>query len=218
MTIQTTSLGTGEGVEYQDGSGGYVVFTITSSNYTSTHKVHVPPFGGSGSGVYNAPPAGAEANISQTMQNLMALLAPCYDNTALGAAVAVYQVQADGITTQPYPYTFAGATFFNAGTAAGAADPPWNVLTYAGTGTDGSRWQLHLPGMAATIASLTGRFQCGAGGVALNDVCRYLGGVTNGPVVASKTAIVTHSGVPLQNPPFRLYATNKRLRRRFRVA
>lgn len=46
----------------------------------------------------------------------------------------------------------------------------------------------------------------------------YLDGTTNGGVHALKTAIVAHDGEALDAPLFWLLSTNKRLRRRARVA
>lgn len=216
--IQTTALGTGLGVLYLDESGGYIGFTITASGYTSVHKVRVLPFTAGGALVYTAGGGGIEANVGQTADNLMALIKPLYDSGASGAVLGVWQVDASNDGAFPTPYTSTGADLFTAGTASGGPQPYWVMMTFAGHGAVGDRWQLHLPGMAASIASTFGRFVNGSTGTALNALQDYLEGKTNGPVHSAKTAIVTHAGEPIQSPTYRLLATNKRLRRRARVS
>jgi hypothetical protein len=216
--IQTQTETGGDGVIYLDESGGYIQFSISAGGYNSVHKLHVLPFGVSASGVYDAPPAGHEANIGATADNVMALIAGIYDGTAAGAAFAAYQVLPDNTGVQPYPYSFPGTALFTAGTASGSGWPYFVEGTVAGHGIDGSRFQLHLPGPAISVASVFGRFDPASVGSPIAALMSYLTGQTNGPVHAQKTCVVSHAGEPLAAPLAWLLATNKRLRRRARVA
>lgn len=218
LGIQSVSEGSGLGNLYLDESGGFIQYTLTSGGYTSVHKAHVIPFGASSSGVYNSPGAGVEANLQQTADNLISLIKAVYDASSFGAAIGAYQVFTDNSGVQPYPYSFTTAAAFTAGTASGS---PWPFFVDAGiTGksTDGARWQMHLPGPAQSVFSLFGRFAYAGVGSPVQALMDYITGVTNGPVHSAKTAVVAHDGLPIVAPTFALLATNKRLRRRGRVA
>lgn len=218
MTIQTESLGAGLGTLYEDGSGGFLEYTITADGYTSTHKLRVLPFDTVGTGLYTAAPAGTVSGIESEAENIMSLIADVYDTSAFGAVIRAYQTLSDETGVQPYPFSFGGAALFASGTAGTTPWPGFVLATIAGIGTDGSRWQMHLPGPDQSQFSVMGRFNYAGSGSAVQALMDYLTRVSNGPVHAQKTGVVTHSGVQLLAPLASLLSTSKRLRRRFRVS
>lgn len=219
MTIETESIGSGFGTLYEDTSGGNIILTISHPTYTSNHKLRVIPFGSSGSGIFNAPPAGTTANLNQEADNLATLIAAVYDASTQAAFTRANQVLADNTGTQPYPYAFDAGAAFAAGTGGGTAGHPafWADLT--GVGTDGSRWRLTLPGPSSNqIVDSPERISEAGFGANFAALASYLTGQSNGPTHAVKTNVVTHSGVPLAAPLFLVTVWSKRLRRRFRIA
>ena len=216
MTIAVTGGGVGYDELWEDESGGFAVFTINHSDYTSTHKIRVLPF--DGTGAYTAPPAGVEANISETAVNFMTLLKAIYGAATSATFFEVYQTLSGHDGVQPFPYTFTGAYFFAAGTASGGNWPTFVEGGLAGLDTNGGRWQLHLPGPAISVAASFGRFPRASVGSPIQALMDYVDGVANGPVTAAKTAVVSHAGNPISQNLSWLLATNKRLRRHFRVA
>jgi hypothetical protein len=217
MTIQTEAESDGSGILYEDTSGGYLALAITSGNYTSLHKLRVLPFDTAGTGLYTSPPSGTVSGIENDAENLASLVAGLYDGASAGAFVKAFQVLSDNTGVQPYPFSFGGSALFGAGTGGGAAWPGFVVGSLAGTGSDGSRWQLHFPGPSNAQFSVFGRFNYAGSGSGVQALMNYLTRASNGPVHAQKTGVVTHSGATIQAPMAALLATNKRLRRRYRV-
>jgi hypothetical protein len=217
MTIQTEAESDGSGVLYEDTSGGFLAMAVTSGNYTSVHRYRVLPFDTTGTGLYTGAPAGTVSGIENDAENLAALVGGLYPAGGAGAFIKAFQVLSDSTGVQPYPFSFGNAALFAAGTGGGTAWPGFVVGTLAGTGTDGSRWQLHFPGPSDAQFSLFGRFNYAGSGSGVQALMNYLTRATNGPVHAQKTGVVTHSGATLQAPLAALLSTNKRLRRRFRV-
>lgn len=215
---EVTSLGGGSEL-WDDGSGGALVLGITGPDaYTHVHKVHVLPFGSGGSGVYNAPPAGVETNLGQTADNLMALIAACYNADAFGAVQSANQIDAGGDALVPYTYAFGAGAAFAAGTAAGTRWDTWVTARFTGLDTFGGKFSLELPGVSQSVLSRLFRIGIDSATGALKALGDYLSGQTNGGVHAAKTAIVSHAGNPLRTQMFIVGSTNKRLRRHFKVS
>ena len=216
--LTPTSLGTGFGAEYLDGSGGFMTLAISHPNYTSTHKFRVIPFS-TGSGTpYVGPPAGTVSSVQQEADNLASLIAACYAADTAGAFIALNQVLSDNSGTQPFPMSFTSGATFAAGTDGGVSLPVWTVANIVGKSTQGARWRVSLPGPSNT--SITGHNRVSQASMPTSELnlANYLTGQANGPVHAAKSNVVAHDGFTLLAPLFLLAFDNKRLRRHFRVS
>lgn len=213
------SLGSGFGGDWEDGSGGGIVFQITGPDgYTSFHKVHVLPFGSSSSGVYDSPPASSELNLGQTADNLIALVKALYNTDSFGAVEEAVQIADGGQSVVPYAYSFGAGAAFAAGTASGSRWDTWVTGRLVLKDTFGGKGSLEFPGVSQSVMSRLFRIPFGSISGAFDDLASYITRQTNGPVHAVKTCIVSHAGNPWISTGNLVGSTNKRLRRHFRVS
>lgn len=209
----------GESEAWQDFSGGQLIFTITAPAGSTTHYFRVAPFDTAGTALYSPVITGAVTGADQEAQNLFALLQPLYNADTTIAFVGINQTLNDHSGVAPYAHTYSG-TVSGAGNAAGASLPVYNVEVLQSRGSDGSRWRLTLPGVSSTITAGTGGRALWSGypASAIRSLVDYLCGITNGPVNAAKSGVVTHNGVAIQKASgATMSELNKRLRRRFKV-
>lgn len=219
MPITPFGGSAGELETWQDFSGGQLIFTIVAPAGSTTHFLRVSPFDTAGTALYTPAITGGVTGVDQEAQNLTSLIAALYAADTTVTFVGVNQTLVDHSGVAPYAHTYTG-TVSAAGTAGGTSNPVFNVEVLQSRGSDGSRWRLTLPGVSTAIGA-------GPGGKALwpsyaassiRSLIDYLCGITNGPVNAAKTGVVTHNGVPvLKGPGATMNELNKRLRRRFKV-
>jgi hypothetical protein len=202
-----------------DFGGGTLVIGIQHPSYFSTHIVRVLPFDAGGGGGYSASPAGSETTVQQTADNIVTLIRALYAADTSVAVVGINRTASDHTGENPYDFDFA-TTHFGAGTAGGASLPVPNVLVLSSRGPDGSRWRLTLPGCSNAVSTgnaTRGRWSASPPGPG-TDLQKYIGGQTDGPVSALKTAIVTHNGVGVSfTAGNTITGINRRLQRHFKL-
>lgn len=211
--------GGGKGLVWLDESGGFIVISVANEGYTALHKYHVLPF--DGTGAYIAPGGSQETDLNATAANLIALMQPIYNTLTGITPLAAYQSNSAHDGVSPFPYGFDSALTVN-GTNTNAATSPATQVSMVGHGSDFSRWQTHLFGVANNYWVGPGRRATDAVADALKTLSQYLIGAAGGPGlgghgVSKLTAVVTHSGQPIVSPTFVTFGINKRIARRLHV-
>lgn len=212
--------GGGLGTEWGDESGGQIVIQAVNPDGTHLHRFRVNPFDASGN--FTAPPSGTTTTLNDEAGALLSMMALVYASSTTLLPYAAYKVTSGGGGVEPFSYVF-DSTLTTPGTASGSALTSASQLSYSAHGSGFSRWGLHLFGYSSAIGQNPSRNLVTTASTDQNNFGRYLSGALAATGIGTfgvgkKTNIVTHAGEPIVAPMFWILSTNKRMRRRLKIA